>query len=299
MATRSKASIDFRIGSHPAWSLHDGTFSMPLPALARDTPADDLQREFGEIVRADGQLELQVNVLLVRWRGELVLVDAGCGAAYGPQLGFAGDELRALGFSADDITMVLFTHLHLDHVAGAVDSTTRSLRFPRARYLALRDEVNFWAQPTPDLGRTGVPAEQRAAIVRGMHDALTILGPKLEFFSATDELFPGVRAVPLPGHTPFHSGFLFEDAGERFLNAGDAFIDSRLHVKHPEYSPIGDTLPEVAITTRQTLLERRAREDFKLFCAHFPAPGFSPRSPDSSHGSYRSDDPSERALRQA
>lgn len=247
---------------------------MSLAQLARNTPNEVLSRQFGEIVRADGQVELQVNVLLVRWRDELVLVDAGCGTAYGPQLGFAGEALQALGYSADDITTVLFTHLHLDHVAGAIDSASRSLRFPHARYLALRDEANFWLQPTPDLSETGLPVEQRSAIVRTMHDTLAILHPRLEYFGATDEVIPGVTTIPLPGHTPFHVGFLFEDAGDRFLDAGDAFIDSRLHVAHPEYTPIGDTLPDVAITTRRAVLERQAREPFKLFCAHFPVPGF-------------------------
>lgn len=267
-------STTFRIGDHTGWSLHDGTFHMPAGAMARGVPLETLRSVAGAAVSSDGQVELQVNVMLLRWAGKLVLIDAGCGTAFGPNLGFAGEALAALGVVAEEIHAVVFTHLHLDHVAGTLDLSTRTLRYSKARLLAAREEVRFWQQSAPDLSRTELDAEQRRGVVSGIHNALEILSPRLEVFAPNDELFRGFTALALPGHTPFHTGFLLESGGERAVNAGDAFIDPRFHTTHPEFSPISDALPEVGRETRRQLLERAKRESLRMYCAHFPVPGF-------------------------
>ena len=264
----------FAIGRRTGWSLHDGTFLMPATALARNAVDAEIARVLGDALRPDRQVELQVNVMLLQWDCELVLIDAGCGTAYGDTLGFAAARLRDAGFSPADVTAVVFTHLHLDHVAGALDLDTRQLVFPNARYLALREEAAFWRQPTPDLAGTGLPPEQIAAIVHKMHDALEILDGRLELFTAGATLFDDFTVIPLPGHTPFHTGFLLRDGDEAILNAGDALIDSRLHVPHPEWHPLGDTLPMVAANTRRNLLEPAKAGTWRIFCAHVLAPGF-------------------------
>jgi len=264
----------FRIGENAGWSLHDGSFQMPVAAMARGTSLVDLRALAGATIKPEDQIELQVNVMLLRWAGKLILIDAGCGTAFGPNLGFAAEGLSRLGVAPEDIHAIVFTHLHLDHVAGALDLATRTIRFPRARLLALRDEIHFWQQPVPDLSGTELDAERRSAVVRGMHDALEIIAPRLEVFAANDSLFPGFTAVPLPGHTPFHTGFQLESEGERCVNAGDAFIDPRFHVGHPELSPVSDALADIGRETRRNLLARAKRESLRVFCAHFPVPGF-------------------------
>lgn len=263
----------FSIGAREGWVLHDGTFLMPATALARGASPVELATLLGGALRPDGQLELSVNVMLVHWGRELILIDAGCGTAYGSDLGRLETSLRDAGFKPDDVTAVVFTHLHLDHIAGAVNLTTRTLRFPRARFFASRDETSFWQQPVPDLSGTAIPSEQRMAIVQGIQEALSILGPRLELFTAGETLFKGFTAVPLPGHTPFHAGFLLQAGGESLLNSGDAMSDPRLHVPHPEWAPVGDAQPVVAGNTRRALAEHAAQEDIGIFGCHFPFPG--------------------------
>lgn len=264
----------FTIGRRTGWSLHDGTFLMPATALARNAAEDEVSRVLGDALRPDQQVELQVNVMLLQWGRELVFIDAGCGTAYGDTLGFAVARLRDTGFSPEDVTAVVFTHLHLDHVAGALNLDTRQLVFPNARYLVLREEAAFWRQAAPDLAGTGLPPEQIGAIVRRMHDALEILDGRLELFTAGARLFDDFTAIPLPGHTPFHTGFLLRDGDDAVLNAGDALIDSRLHISRPEWHPLGDTLPVIAANTRRNLLEPAKAGSWRIFCAHVQAPGF-------------------------
>src|SRR2546423_4724777 len=224
----------FTVGPHAGWILHDGDFLMPATALARGATQAELALFLGDALQHDGQLKLSVNVMLARWGHDLILIDSGCGLAYGPALGQLERSLRTAGFTPTDITAVLFTHLHLDHIAGSLDTVARSVRFPCARFFARREEVAFWRESQPDLSGSAVPPEQRIAIINGIRDGLEIFGKKLELFSSNETLFKGVTALSLPGHTRFHTGFLLEEEDDAVLNMGDAMIDPRLHVPHPE-----------------------------------------------------------------
>jgi glyoxylase-like metal-dependent hydrolase (beta-lactamase superfamily II) len=274
-ATRRSSVHAFRLGRCDAWSLHDGHFFMAPPMIGRGVSPELAQRCFGAELRPDGQVELQVNVMLLRWGSELVLIDAGCGTAFGPTLGFLGARLEEIGVAPGDVTAVVFTHLHLDHVGGALDLEARRVRFPRARYLAERAEVAFWRSPQPDLSGTELPAERRQRVIDGSQNALEILGDRLEMFSAGEPLWPGFTSVPLPGHTPHHTGFLLENEGERLLNLGDALIDPRLSLRQPELAAAGDIHPEVSVRTRQQLIAQIRREHLRTFGVHYPQPGLA------------------------
>jgi glyoxylase-like metal-dependent hydrolase (beta-lactamase superfamily II) len=263
----------FTVGPHAGWILHDGNFLMPATAVARGASQAELTSLLGDALQHDGQLELSVNVMLLRWGHELILIDAGCGLAYGPALGQLERSLQTVGFTPADITAVLFTHLHLDHIAGSIDTVARSVRFPSARFFAHREEVAFWRESQPDLSGSAVPPEQRTAIINGIRDGLEIFGNKLELFSSEETFFEGVTALSLPGHTPFHTGFLLEGAGDAVLNMGDAMIDPRLHVPHPEWPSIGDAQPAVTGETRCSVCQRAGHEQWRLFGCHFPFPG--------------------------
>src|SRR5205823_4733834 len=156
------------------WVLHDGNFMMPATAVARGASQAEFASLLGDAMQHDGQLELSVNVMLLRWGRDLILIDAGCGLVYGPDLGQLERSLRTVGFTAADITAVLFTHLHLDHIAGSIDPVARSVRFPCARFFARREEVAFWRESRPDLSGSAVPPEQRIAIINGIRDGLEI-----------------------------------------------------------------------------------------------------------------------------
>ena len=73
---------------------------MPAAAVARGASSTELASLLGEALRPDGQLELSVNVMLLRLGSELVLIDAGCGPNYSSTLGRMEYSLRAAGFEA-------------------------------------------------------------------------------------------------------------------------------------------------------------------------------------------------------
>src|SRR5690606_5732469 len=101
------------------------------------------------------QVKISINVLLVRTRTDLVLVDTGCGLAFGDAGGRIAANLTAAGVKPEQVTVVVLTHLHGDHFGGLFDAENRPV-FTNARYILSRHEHDFWAG-SPALGRSTLP----------------------------------------------------------------------------------------------------------------------------------------------
>jgi len=90
--------------------------------------------QHSSLLRADGRLDMPVGSFLVRRGDHLVLIDLGYGPE--PPAGLSGGSLLAnlgeLGVRPGDITDVVFSHLHPDHVGWA--SLSGAATFPRATY---------------------------------------------------------------------------------------------------------------------------------------------------------------------
>lgn len=87
------------------------------------------------------------------------------------------------------------------------------------------------------------------------------------------ELAPGIHAMPLPGHTPGHSGVMVQDGGERLLLWTDIVHSVLLQLAHPEWKLKIDVDQGLAIKTRTRLLERLAIDGTHVMGAHMEGTG--------------------------
>jgi glyoxylase-like metal-dependent hydrolase (beta-lactamase superfamily II) len=130
----------------------------------------------------------------------------------------AVQQVKALGFSPDDVRHVLLTHLDRDHAGGVPD-------FPRAKVHVHRTEF--------DMAVTGRIAPPGGRYITGQWQH----GPDWNFYGDDGEDwfgFAGVRAlgdreadvlmIPLPGHTLGHCGIAVRGEGKWVLHAGDAYF---------------------------------------------------------------------------
>jgi len=270
-----------------AWLFPDGNYTArPWEDCAWNASKVDVERSLADAGLPTDQAPLQVLPLLVRWNGELILVDGGCGTAYGPNFGWARQRFADLGFAPEQINRVLFTHLHLDHVAGALSDDLKTLRYPNAQYACAKAEWDFWNQPAPDLSQTKVPDDRKTEILKAVRPALETLKPHLKFFVAGDEVVPGVKTIDLIGHTPGQVGFVFNGAGVptgpeqengtsfELVCVADAIVEPALHVPHPEWIVIGDVLPTFVEATRRRVLNTAVEREQLIFGYHFALPGF-------------------------
>ena len=61
-----------------------------------------------------------INAFLIQQDGKNLLIDAGCRDLFGPTCGFILDELKKVNVQPNEVTDIFFTHLHPDHVGGAI-----------------------------------------------------------------------------------------------------------------------------------------------------------------------------------
>ena len=265
----------FQVGSQEAWALHDGfVWGEPVQQYAVGVPKTEIVALFESHFLNPQRIQLGMSPILFRWGGELVLVDAGIGSIVENPTGFLGKRISALGIQPNEIGTVLLSHLHIDHVGGLLDRANQKSIFPRARIFISEREIDFWRGPNPDLSEfQEVPPELIDLTIRCAHEALDILGKQIEPFPPGSELLPGVQSVPLPGHTPGQSGFLFQSEESRFMATGDAMHDPVLQVQHPEWTTMGDARRQQTVQTRRELLARLANERLRFQSFHFPFPG--------------------------
>ena len=173
---------------------------VPKPLWERRIQADERNR-----------IQLGMRCLLVEHERGLVLIDNGAGNKenqkfhdiYGVENAGAGgrtlleEGLQSLGVKPEDIVLMIDTHLHFDHAGGNtfVDSDG-SIRptFPNARYVVQRGEY-AWATHT----------NERTAASYFAHNFEPVVAAGLfDFVSGESEVWPGIRLIPTPGHTPHH-----------------------------------------------------------------------------------------------
>jgi len=265
----------FQVGGQEAWALHDGfLWGEPVQQYAIDVSDAEIAALFEPYFLNPQRIQLGMSPILFLWGTELVLTDTGIGSIVGDPIGRLDQRLSALGVKRQEISAVLLTHLHVDHVGGSLDRANKKSLFPQARIFISEAEIEFWRAPSPDISELrDVPPELIDLTIHCAHDVLEILAKQIKPFAPDQELLPGIRSISLPGHTPGQSGYLFQSADSQLMVIGDAMHEPLLHVKHPEWTSMGDARRQQTIKTRRELLARLADQKLRFQAFHFPFPG--------------------------
>ena len=247
------AATKFNIGKLTAFALHDADF-----AAANDGSVFAIggtTDEVAKILKAAGAppdvIPLSVNALLVKVKDHVVLIDTGLGPkAHGVLM----QSLKKAGTSAGDITDVLITHVHGDHVGGlaAADGTPA---FPKAKVRMSSAEWVFM-QSQSDL----------APLVK-------TISAQVQTFEPGTVVAPGITAVAIKGHTPGHMGYEIVDGEDRILDIGDSAHSSIVSLVRPDWAMGFDGDRAVAKASREKLLSDLSKSHEKIFSPHFPYPG--------------------------
>ncbi len=255
-----------QVGEILVTALNDGHQDVALTTvlgIAQEDAAVMLRAAFRPVPRRTA-----VNGFLIRQPGRVVLVDAGCGPSK-PTVGRLAANLAAAGVAPDQVDAVVMTHLHPDHWGGLMDAEGRAV-FPRAELLLHEAEHAFWHDDAamarePDPGRRKLFFEGGRAHLAPYRGRTTLF--------REGELFPGITAIPLPGHTPGHTGLMLASGAETLLIWGDIVHVPELQVPRPEVTMAVDVDPARAIATRRRLFDQVAadRQAVAGMHLHFPA----------------------------
>lgn len=254
-----------RVGEILVTALHDGHQDVSM-ATVLGLPAEEAAGMMRAAFRPARRTA--VNAFLIRHGGRTALIDAGCGPSK-PTVGFLRANLQAAGVRPDDIDTVLMTHLHPDHWGGLSDDAGRAL-FPRAELLLHEEERAYWYDDAAMAKVTD--AARRTMFFLNARQRLAPYADRMRSFTA-GEVFPGVTAIPLPGHTPGHTGFMVASDGRSLLVWGDIIHVQELQVPRPEVVMAVDVDPAKAVETRRRIFDQVAadRQAIAGMHLHFPA----------------------------
>jgi glyoxylase-like metal-dependent hydrolase (beta-lactamase superfamily II) len=269
----------FKHGAFEVTVVSDGHLVLPTSFLAPTAPP----AERAALLQAAGQTAEQyqspTNITLIRAGTDLILVDMGSGDRFMPTAGKLWDNLKAAGIDKAKITKVIFTHGHPDHLWGAVDEFD-DLVLPDATFYVGAAEWDFWQG---DDAVRGLPAE-RAGFVTGARRNYAAIKARVKMFKPGDDIVTGLRAVATPGHTQGHVSLELA-GGDGLIVGGDLLTHPLISFAHPEWKPIADHVPDVAVETRKRLLDRLAADRSRLIGFHLPYPGIG--AVERKEGAYR------------
>lgn len=223
---------------------------VPKVLWEKQSPADEKNR-----------IRMNVRSLLIRGLGRTILVDSGLGTQWTEKQTamFAIDHSRfdpirslaPLGVAPQDITDVILSHLHFDHVGGA-------LIFQNAKYYVERSNLSHAHAPTE---------KDRASFLEEKIEPLLRSG-RLVILDGNQEIVPGVSTYVTHGHTPGQNLVKVTDNKTTVLACGDT-IPMMAHVS-PAWVMAYDLFPMTTIEEKKKILESAVANDWVLFLVHDP-----------------------------
>ncbi len=220
------------------------------------------------------RLIVTIQLWVVQAGGNTIVIDTGVGNRK-PRAAERMDRLNTLvmpwlesiGAGPQQVTHVVMTHLHTDHVGwNTVEKDGRwAPTFPKARYLFPKDEFDYW-KGLYDKGDKDVNQGSFADSVLPVLDAG--LG---DFMDGTAEVAGCLAPEPVPGHAPGMLSFRLRSRGEEGLFCAD-ILHNAIQIVRPDWNDRYCLWPDKALESRAAGLKRACERGALLMPMHLGAP---------------------------
>ena len=257
-----------KIGNYEIFTVETGYVSLDGGALfgvvpkvlwQKTNPADERNR-----------IQLALRTMIIRDEQRTILVDTGVGRKMNDKLSdiYNVDHkqyellkgLAEKGIAPEDITDVIVTHLHFDHVGGATyyDGNELKLTFPNAT-CHVQGEQWYWANHPSDKDRASYMPENFKPIEEA---------GKLHELDGPGELFPGIDVLVMYGHTAGMQLPKISDGKTTLLYCAD-LMPTASHIPLPFIMGY-DNNPLITLEEKKRILPQAVKENWILVFEHDP-----------------------------
>jgi len=196
---------------------------------------------------------------------EVVMLDTGFGDMQG---GKVVENLREAGYAPEDISTIILTHLHGDHVGGTIRD--HQAVFKNAQVFVPEKELAFWTDKTNNLSRAPAVLANTFDLV---DEFMRLYSGRVVTFKEGERVVEWLIPIAVPGHTDGHTMFELAYGGEKRFVWGDIMHCLKAQSANPDISVIFDTDPVMAAQTRKKVMNMVADTGVPVFGGHFPSPG--------------------------
>ena len=257
------------VGDFEITALYDGSVDLDVKLLRNGTQTE-IETLLARMFVSSPKMQTSVNAYLINTGSKLILVDSGGGRLLGASLGNVLPNLLASGYDPARVDAVLLTRMHGDHIGGLLDAAGNPA-FPNAVVYVRKAESDFWLSDS-EAAKAPEKTQRTFKIARAV-SAPYIAAKKWEKFEDDAPLFPGIKPVSIPGHTPGHSGYEISSNGRSLVIMGDVVHCMAVQSARPDIAIDFDIDPEMAVSTRSNLFKTAAEGKALIAGMHLPFPG--------------------------
>jgi glyoxylase-like metal-dependent hydrolase (beta-lactamase superfamily II) len=257
------------IGNYDVTMIDAGRYKLDGGAMFGVVPRTLWQKENPPDEK--NRITMSLNTLLLVGDGKIILVDTGVGDKFTDKF----REIYAIDYSEhslvksllqhniqpENVTDVILTHLHFDHVGGSTyydNDGNLKLQFPNATHYVQKKQLE-WAQK-------GF-AKDRASYLSENIQPLIDSG-QLKVLSGAEELFKDVELILSDGHTVAQQLVLIRGNGKNLLYSAD-LIPMTAHIPLP-WVMAYDLYPVTSIQEKEEILKKAVAENWMIFFEHDP-----------------------------
>ena len=257
-----------KIGDYDLYSIETSEFSLdggamfgivPKPIWEREAPSDALNR-----------IDMVTRSLLLCSDEKKILIDTGNGTKWEEKYRDIynidtsryniENSLTKYGFSADDITDIINTHLHFDHAGGntKIDDGSIVPTFPNAKYWVTKEHWELANHPSQKDSGSFIEHDWKVLAENGM----------IETVNGNEPFIKGIDSYITQGHTDGLLHPMISDGTKTLFYGADIF-PLAAHISIP-WVMAYDVQPVVTMKEKEILLPKMQDEEWILFLEHDP-----------------------------